>query len=112
VGGVGVTATDPRQALLDLLDNKVFSPAIHADPTIYTTTSQRRLLESVKKRVTTTRLKYQTEYLTAAQVKANFFQDLDSPFGHDLARDMWTLKLQRFEDIQTDFVGLCRKLGV
>jgi hypothetical protein len=107
-----MTATDPRQALLDFLDQKVFLPAISADPANYATTGDRRLLESVRKRVTTTRLKYQTEYKTATDVKLNFFQDLDSPFGQALAGDMFLLKLKRFEDMQKDFTNLCETLGV
>ena len=107
-----MTAIDFRQKLLDFLDEKVFLPAINGDPANYTATGDRRLLESVKRRVTTTRLKYLAEYQTAERVKSNFFLDLDSPFGQTLAGDMLMLKLRRFEDVQKDFVNLCTKFGV
>lgn len=107
-----MTTLDPRQALLDFLDQRVFLPAINANPANYATQRDRRLLESVKKRVTATRLKYQTEYHTAAQVKTNFFRDLDSPFGQTIAGDMFILKLQRFEDMEQSFANLFQTLGV
>lgn len=107
-----MTLEGTRQALLDFLDEKVFLPAIDADPARYTDPGDRKLLKRVKKRVLTTRLRYLEEYKTAEEVKNNFFQDLDSTFGHDLATEMLLLKMQRFEDVQKDFVGLCVSLGV
>ena len=112
MGGTGVTANNPRLTLLNFLGQEVFLPAINADPANYAAAADRPLLEGVKRRVTTTRLKYQSEYQTAADVKANFFLDLDSPFGQTLAGDMFLLKLTRFEDVQKAFSNLCRSLGV
>ncbi len=101
-----------RQALLDFLDKEVFSPAIGADVASYSDAGDRKLLASVKKRVERTRLRYLEQYATAAEVRANFLKDLDSKFGQDLAADMWRLKLQRFENVRSQFLALRSKVGV
>ena len=40
------------------------------------------------------------------------FSDLVSPFGHNLAANMFLLGLPRFEDVKTDFFELCRLHGL
>jgi hypothetical protein len=107
-----MTTDAKRDALLDFLDERVFIPAIDADPASYSDMGDRKLLASVKKRVERTRVRYQHHYATPAEVRANFLKDLDSTFGQDLATDMWSLKLRRFEDIKPPFLNLCAELGV
>lgn len=107
-----MTSAAKRRVLLKFLDERVFMPAIYADPQSYTEPGDRALLKSVKKRVLRTRLRYLERYEAAEDVKSNFLQDLDSAFGHDLATDMLFLKMQRFEDVQNDFLKLCASLGV
>ena len=55
--------------------------------------------------------RYLADYATASDVKANFVQDLNSKPGQALASDMWILKLPRFEDVGSEFLALCTKLG-
>ena len=100
-----------RRALLEFLEERVFLPALNADPALFSSPEDRRLLESGKKRVQATRMRYHEQYETAAAVKSNLLQDLNSKFGQDLAADMWVLKLQRFEDIRQEFLALCATLG-
>ena len=56
--------------------------------------------------------RYLADYATASDVKANFVQDLNSKPGQALASDMWILKLPRFEDVGSEFLALCTKLGL
>lgn len=107
-----MTLEGKRQALLEFLDENVFLPAIDAAITGYADAGNRKLLASVKKRVQRTRLRYQEQYSTAAEVQANFLKDLDSKFGQDLSADMWQLKLQRFENVRSEFLALCSKLVI
>jgi|SRR5579884_380514 len=100
---------DARQALLTFLDEKVFVPALNAVPA---QPSERKLLLRVQDRVRSTRLKYWEEYGSAEAVKANFLSDLHSPFGQDLAGDMFMLRMTRFEDVKDEFLKLCRNEGV
>jgi len=105
-----MTLDAKRDALLNFLDEQVFLPALNAGSALYADAGDRKLLANVKKRVARTRVRYQ-DYATATEVAANFLKDLDSKFGQDLAADMWSLKLRRFEDIQQPFLSLCAKLG-
>jgi len=106
-----MTPDAKRDALLNYLDVQVFLPALNTGLAVYGDAGDRKLLVNVKKRVERTRVRYQ-QYATATEVAANFLKDLDSKFGQDLAADMWSLKLRRFEDIQQPFLSLCAKLGV
>jgi hypothetical protein len=101
-----------REQLLRFLDERVFQPALSAQPLAYGATDDRKLLKNVQKRVHESRTRYVADYPSAADVKANFVQDLHSKPGHALAYDMWQLKLVRFEDVQPEFLALCQRLGV
>ena len=101
-----------REQLLRLLDNRVFSPTLGAQPLAYANPEERKLLKSVQKRVHETRVRYFADYPNAGEVKTNFVQDLNSKPGQQLAADMWILKLTRFEDVRTEFLGLCKQLGL
>ncbi len=106
-----MTPDAKRGALLNFLDVQVFLPALNTGLAVYADAGDRKLLTNVKKRVERSRVRYQ-QYATATEVAANFLKDLDSKFGRDLAADMWSLKLQRFENIKQPFLSLCAKLGV
>jgi len=101
-----------REQLLRFLDDRVFQPALAAQPLAYSTADEKKLLKSVQKRVHESRTRYVADYASAADVKANFAQDLHSKPGQALASDMWQLKLTRFEDVQPAFFALCQQLGV
>ncbi len=101
-----------REQLFRFLDDRVFQPALAAQPLAYSTADERRLLKSVQKRVHESRTRYVADYPSAADVKANFVQDLHSKPGQALASDMWQLKLARFEDVQPAFFVLCQQLGI
>ncbi len=105
-------AESTREQLIKFLDAKVFQPALSAQPLAYASADDRKLLKSVQRRVHESRTRYLADYPGAADIKANFFQDLNSKAGQALASDMWLLKLVRFEDIRVEFVSLCRRLGV
>jgi hypothetical protein len=106
-----MTPDAKRDALLNFLDVQVFLPALNTGLAVYADAGDRKLLANVKKRVERSRVRYQ-QYGTATEVAANFLKDLDSKFGRDLSADMWSLKVQRFEDIKKPFLSLCSKLGV
>ena len=101
-----------REQLLRFLDDRVFRPALAAQPLAYGIADERRLLKSVQKRVHESRTRYVADYPSAGDVKANFVQDLHSKPGQALASDMWQLKLARFEDVSPAFFALCLQLGV
>jgi hypothetical protein len=102
----------PREQLLRFLDDRVFQPALTAKPLAYASTEERKLLKIVQKRVHQSKVRYVADYATALDVKTNFVQDLNSKPGQALASDMWILKLPRFEDVRSDFLALCTKLGL
>jgi hypothetical protein len=102
----------PREQLLRFLDNRVFQPALSAQPLAYASADDRKLLKSVQKRVHESKVRYLADYASASDVKANFVQDLNSKLGQALASDMWILKLPRFEDARSDFLTLCTTLGL
>lgn len=97
---------------MGFLDERVFQPALSAQPLAYQVSSDRQLLKSVRKRVHESRVRYFADYPGACDVKANFLLDLQSQAGHALATDMWMLKLARFEDVRADFLTLCARLGI
>ena len=101
-----------REQLLRFLDERVFQPALTAQPLTYASVEDRKLLKSVQKRVHESRVRYLADYATAGDVKTNFVQDLNSRAGQALAADMWRLKLPRFEDVRPAFVALCTQLGL
>ncbi len=103
---------NPLEALLDFLDARIFKQTASADPLRYADVGDRRLLKSVQKRVHETRVRYLGTYATAAEVKVNFVQDLNSKSGQALANDMYLLKLTRFEDVREEFLALCNKNGL
>ena len=105
-------ASNPKQQLFDLLDQRVFQPALTATPLSYADAQDRKLLKSVQKRVHESRVRYVADYPDASTIKANFMQDLNSKAGQALASDMFILKLPRFEDIRQDFLALCKRLGL
>ena len=98
---------DARETLLKFLDERVFLPAVHADPHRYDA-QDRRLLSRVQHSVNGTQIRYHEEYTSAEQVKENFRRDLASSFGQSLAADLLLLKLPRFEDVKDEFFGLCQ----
>jgi|ERR1700724_3626122 hypothetical protein len=102
----------PREQLLRFLDDRVFQPTLTAQPLAYASTEDRKLLKSLQKRVHECKVRYLADYATANDVKANFGQDINSKSGQALASDMWILKLPRFEDVRSDFLALCTKLGL
>ena len=102
----------PLEALLDFLDARVFKPTASADPLSYSDLGDRKLLKRVKRHVHETKVRYFGTYTTAAEVKANFAQDLSSKPGQALANDMYLLKLSRFEDVREEFLALCKKNGL
>jgi len=102
----------PLVALLEFLDARVFKPTASADPLGYADAGDRKLLKSMQRRVHETRVRYFGTYTTAAEVKSNFAQDLNSKPGQELANDMYLLKLTRFEDVQREFLALCKKNGL
>lgn len=104
--------TDAKQQLFDLLDERVFQPALTATPLSYSDTQDRKLLSGVQKRVHESRVRYVADYPDASTIKANFIQDLNSKPGQALASDMFVLKLPRFEDIRQDFLELCKRLDL
>ena len=73
---------------------------------------QPQVLVRVKDGVAGTRLKYREDYSSAERIRANFNSDLASPFGHNLAANMFLLGLPRFEDVKADFLDLCRRHGL
>ena len=101
-----------REQLLRFLDDRVFQPALTAEPLAYATSAERNLLKSVQRRVHESRTRYLTDYPSAGDVKDNFDQDLSSKPGQALAADMWLLHLARLEDIRFDFFALCIQLGL
>ena len=104
--------SDSKQQLLEFLNERVFRPTEVADPLSYANIDERKLLKSVQKRVHETRVRYFADYANASEVKSTFVQDLNSKSGQKLASDMWILKLTRFEDVRTDFLALCTRLGL
>lgn len=104
--------TDKKQRLLEFLDQRVFQPAAAANPLAYSDVGDRKLLKSVQHRVHESRTRYVADYPDAATIKANFIQDLNSKPGQALANDMWLLGLTRIEDVQLEFLALCKQLGV
>ena len=102
----------PREQLLRFLDDRVFQPALTAQPLAYASTEDRKLLRIVQKRIHESKVRYVADYATARDVKTNFVQDLNSKPGQALASDMWMLKLPCFEDVRSDFLALCTKLGL
>lgn len=94
------------------LDARVFKPTGSADPPGYADAGDRKPLRSVQKCVHDTRVRYFGTYATAAEVKSNFAQDLNSKPGQELANDMYLLKLTRFEDVREEFLALCKKIGL
>src|SRR4051812_12305526 len=103
---------NPLEAVLEFLDARVFKQTASADPLGYADPADRKLLKSVQKRVHETRVRYLGTCATAAEVKANFIQDLNSKPGQALASDMYVLKLTRFEDVREEFLALCKKNGL
>jgi hypothetical protein len=101
-----------REQLLRFLDDRVFQPALTAEPVAYTTSAERNLLKSVQRRVHESRTRYLTDYPSAGDVMDNFDQDLSAKPSQALAADMWLLHLTRFEDIRSDFLALCAQLGL
>jgi hypothetical protein len=107
-----MSPTSEKQRLLEFLDQRVFQPVATANPLTYSDTGDRKLLKSVQHRVHGSRTRYVADYPDAAAIKANFIQDLNSKPGQELANDMWLLKLTRFADVQSEFLALCKQLGV
>src|SRR5437764_11038719 len=101
-----------REQLLRFLDEQLFQPVLTAQPLAYASAEDRKLLKSVQKRVHGSKGRYLADYTTAGDVKANFVQDLNSKPGQALASDMWILRLPRFEDVRSEFLALCTRLGL
>jgi hypothetical protein len=101
---------DARETLLNLLDQRVFLPTIHAIQ--FPDAHDRIVLQRVRRSVIETRRRYHEEYTSAESVKANFRSDLASLSGRNLATDMWLLKLPTFEDVKEEFFDICRSHGV
>jgi hypothetical protein len=101
-----------REQLLRFIDDRIFRPALDVQPLAFGTPEDRKLLRSVQKRVHESRQRYLADYESAVDIKVNFVQDLTSKAGQALATDMWLLKLTRFEDVSTEFLRLCKQLGL
>ena len=102
----------PREQLIRFLDERVFQPTLVTQPLDYSSPGDRKLLKSVQKRVHESRIRYLADYPSANDIKVNFVQDLNSKHGQALASDMYVLKLTAFEDVRTDFIALCKQLGI
>ena len=63
-----------------------------------------------QKAVQRTWIRYKERYTTAESVKDAFLADLKSETGAKLANMLQWLDLPRFEDIEREFLKLCREL--
>lgn len=101
--------SEKRLRLLRFLDERVFRPILDSPPSLG---PDAVFFREAQNRVRNTWIRYPEKYQTATAVRAAFISDLHSPTGQQLAALLKWLKLPRFEDIQDDFLKLCRELEV
>ena len=96
-----------RKALIEFLDEKVFSPVLNTDISKWPVDNQLSY-KDISWRVRNTQNRYRYEYPDAQSVVNNFRLDLHSSAGKDLAEKMKYLGLPTFEDVADKFHALVR----
>lgn len=102
------TELEMRSRLLDFLQSRVFGPVLRARAT----GPDAAFIRDAQRAVERTAARYPSRYRTAAEVKAAFVSDLRSEVGQKLAALLSMLGLPRFEDIEAEFMNLCREMGL
>jgi hypothetical protein len=98
---------DAKKAMLDLLDRRVFDPAIAADPGSYPA-DKRRELAGVQKTARETKASYH-KYGSAAHIKSMYLDDLRSPYGQRQTRELRDLGLPALVDVKSDFARIAEE---
>ena len=101
------TEAEKKRRLLDFLQQRVFGPILRAKAT----GADASFIRDAQRAVERTATRYPT-YGSAAEVKGAFISDLRSEVGQKLAALLKMLDLPRFEDIEAEFMSLCREMGV
>ena len=101
------TEAEKKRRLLDFLQQRVFGSISRAKATGPDAT----FIRDAQRAVERTAARY-PNYGSAAEVKGAFISDLRSEVGQKLAALLQMLNLPRFEDIETEFMSLCRELSV
>lgn len=101
------TDLEMKRRLLEFLQSRVFGPILRARAT----GPDAAFIRDAQRAVERTAARYPS-YRTAGEVKAAFVSDLRSEVGKKLAALLSMLGLPRFEDIEAEFMNLCREMGL
>ncbi len=105
-----MAGNDAKQTLLDYLEDRAFKPVLAARPEDYPE-SRRPDVEYVRDATRRERDRFH-HYPTAADVFANFRDDMSSDEGREVHRQLRDLGLPTLADVRDGFERLARDLGV
>lgn len=103
---------DAKERLVDLLDRRAFRPVLEASPDDYHSDAERRKLKDVQAATRRERDRFRREYGSANEVCEMFRYDLGSDEAREVERDLRDLDLPALRDVEDEFEGMCRRLGV
>jgi hypothetical protein len=103
-------STRKKEALLDFLDKKVFEPVLEAIPELYSSERDRRRLQAVKEDVKEEWTRFHCNFLTAEEIKNQYFRELYFEGQEKLGKELEDLELPRFRELRSEFVELCKLL--
>jgi hypothetical protein len=100
-----------REKLVQFLDEEAFDPILRTSPDRYSGNARDRL-EHVKGATERTKQRYHHDYRSAEEVRDRFRDDLSSAAAQRVQRELAQLGLPTLHDVEDEFEGLCRDLGV
>jgi hypothetical protein len=103
---------DAREELITFLDRKVFDPILHRSRESFRSDADKRKFDDVKRSTESEKRRFHDDYHSASDVRANYLSDLTSEVGKRKTHELEQLELPTLPQVKSEFLDLCRKLGV
>lgn len=102
-----MAARDPRQELLQFLDQYAFRPIFEASAR----GADRAALRDAQASTRRQRDRYRG-YASAEEIRERIMEDIHAAAAAEVNRELARLSLPRFADLREDFEQRCRELGL
>ena len=104
--------SDKKKQLVDFLDRKAFEPVLRADPSDYSSQSDKDKLKDVQQSTRSEQHRFREEYSSAKEVYDNYRDDLNSEPAQKIDRELQELDLPTLASVRPEFEDLCQRLDV
>lgn len=105
-------AKNKRDQLINLIEQKVFKPIVNKKESAFRTKDRKAKFRDLKKSTESEMERFHRRYKTAADVKDNYYNNLNTKTAKKKNKEAKELGLPQLIDIKEDFDKLCDKLNI